>query len=803
MSRSRYNSLGKALGIWHWVLALRRPAQPPKPVFHRLFPVGIRPHRTDANIPYRQLHALPLKHPIRKLGCFERAHRLLVDEEFDGGLVGVDLDVGRPTPTPRPRREAAAGDVDDGLIGPACLVEVEGVLFEFAVVGDDAFVVEGLEAAFLADWGCEVEGVPEEDAPEPVAVLHDVPGGFVEEGLVFLGVPGSVVDGHLRVGEAAFVMLGVGACAVFGDADGAGHWAGGDFGVELVDLGPVVVGIDVPAVVAVEGDCVGDVVEFVGRAAVVGEDDGARGVEGFGEVVELPREGGAFVVCAAHPEFVGNSPDDDGGVIEVLLDHLAELLLDVGGELLSVRDAVYQRDFGPDEEAVFVAEGVGVLGVRVVGEADAAGAHFEDEVEILLVIFARDGPAFVFAVLMAVGAAEGVFLVVEDEALVGIEFDGAEAEGLGDGIGDDLIWGVAVESFDGDGVEVRRRGAAGAMAIPEDGAIDVDVVGDFTFPIALVEGPAWCGCGGGCRGDLFAVGVVNGGADDGVPGLKRAVAKLGGDADDGTLGSDIGLEEVDAGRGIVGGIDGAGIEREEMDVPVYAPENREIAGNRGDVGEFGVVGADGDDVFAGLERGGGVEAECSEGAAVLAELGAVDEDIGDCGDGFEAEVGAFGGVGTGGFGREGDGFAIPGWAAVVVGFGLCVGGVPGVGDVYFLPGRVVKGGGFGAGDIFADEAPVVVDEDVLAGGGGEGAEAEERCTEEEKESGHGGLLGRGRAVSCQLTAGRRREEQIANGQMANRKFGTADRNSEIRNPKFQISNPKPNSPFLRASVSLW
>ena len=192
--------------------------------------------------------------------------------------VGIDFDGGDGVGA---FGEAAAGDIEDGLIAPVGLIEVEDVFFQLTVGGDEAFVIPAGYAAFMAGGDGEVKDVPDEGAPDPGAFFDGGPGVFVDFVLPFFGVP---LAAGFGVGGIVFVLVGVGAGAVLAEAVAAVA-AGG--AVEVEGFAPIFGFTFVPAGVFVPAEEVGDFIHF-GVVALAGGGDGGAGGVFYGE-----DEGGA------------------------------------------------------------------------------------------------------------------------------------------------------------------------------------------------------------------------------------------------------------------------------------------------------------------------------------------------------------------------------------------------------------------------------------------------------------------------------------------------------------------------------
>ena len=192
------------------------------------------------------------------------------------------------------------------------------------------------------------------------------------------------------------------------------------------------------------------IVECCCRSLKVGDDGGgdeAGGVFAARFNGELMDKG---VALRALRGFVGHGPHDHGGVVVVAADHFPELMFGVveGGRVGPV-DAPVDGNFGPDHDAELVGEAIFVFGVGVVRHAD--------EVAVEVVGPAEEG----FSVFVGPGAAgaEGRFVVIADAAqedgfaveenLIAMNFDGAEADVVGQVVG---------TGAEGDGVEAGMLG---------------------------------------------------------------------------------------------------------------------------------------------------------------------------------------------------------------------------------------------------------------------------------------------------------------------------------------------------------
>ena len=197
------------------------------------------------------------------------------------------------------------------------------------------------------------------------------------------------------------------------------------------DVGLLRVG-GVVGVHAVDADAVAPAAHFddfvdagavVAGGGVVG--DGAGGIEASDE--RLHRGGGAFAggLSLGGELLVGEGPDGDAGVVAVAA-HEAVESIEVGGVAAELAALVHHQH--ADSVAGF--EQLGCRGI--VGAAVGVAAHLLEaaDAEILEAVAHRDADAGV--VLVVAGALDHVGLAVEQEALFGVEGEGADAElGLG------------------------------------------------------------------------------------------------------------------------------------------------------------------------------------------------------------------------------------------------------------------------------------------------------------------------------------------------------------------------------------
>ena len=132
------------------------------------------------------------------------------------------------------------------------------------------------------------------------------------------------------------------------------------------------------------------------------------------------------ILRAAHGDFVGNAPDDDGGMVIVLHDELAHLLDRVLSAIGHMAGDI--RNLRPDDHAALVAQIIEKLVVLIMRKADGVRADLADQVHVLFVMLGQQRVADSPAVLMAGDAVERIFPAVEDESALGVNAEAPASE---------------------------------------------------------------------------------------------------------------------------------------------------------------------------------------------------------------------------------------------------------------------------------------------------------------------------------------------------------------------------------------
>ena len=232
-------------------------------------------------------------------------------------------------------------------------------------------------------------------------------------GLIFLGVVTLLGFGGVPVERLASIL---GAA----DRDGGVHC------VELIKPGAVHSGVAaVPTEIVVVGNHVGDPEIGIVHLAHRNSRDGGQTclIHLVAEVVEDSMVFKKILICTADADLVGETPNYDRGMVIVLrneLLHLRDGVLASAGHML--RDI---GDLRPDNETALVAEIIEILIVLIVSKTDGGCTDLANEVDIFLVMLGKKRVTHAPSVLVTRYAAEGVFLTVEDKAVVGIDLEGA------------------------------------------------------------------------------------------------------------------------------------------------------------------------------------------------------------------------------------------------------------------------------------------------------------------------------------------------------------------------------------------
>ena len=335
-------------------------------------------------------------------------------------------------------------------------------------------------------------------------------------------------------------------------------------------------------------------------------DRGTGRIEGCGEFLELLVGGNDLVRHAAQGDLIGERPANNARVVIILRNELFELRENVFAALGHAFGDV--RDLRPDDEAVLIAQFVEIVVVLIMSKTHGIGAELQNEGDVLLVFAPPDGIAHARPVLMAGDAAQGTDAPVEKEALLGIEGDGAQPEGM-----------RKAGNFSAVLQKDRRERVEAGTLDPLPKVRLLDLKEDFP----LCRRPR-----GGDDLTLFVRdrpvdGTALGREDVGNTGDLPAVLLKGRDLDAAADG-----REVEAGDVLDG----------EDDVAVDAAEEGEVGGLRIDVIAHRIVG---DDLEHGAlplgEIGRDVELESRIAALVTADEGFIEIDGGRLVDAVEGE----------------------------------------------------------------------------------------------------------------------------------------------------------------------
>ena len=271
-------------------------------------------------------------------------------------------------------------------------------------------------AALCTSVSAEVEHIPYVSRPHELTGEELLYKLLVVVCLIFLGVIALSGVGGMPVKRLTAVLgatdrdIGVGC-------------------VELIEPRSVHSGIaTVPTEVVVVGNEIGDLdIGVVHLAHRNCSDGGKTGlIHLVNEVVEYTVVLEKVLGRAADRDLVGESPEEDGGVVVVLsykLLHLRDSVLAAGGHMLGDIG-----DLCPDHKTLFIAEIIEILVVLIVSETDGGCANLHDIVNVLCVMLGKERVTNAPSVLVAGYAAERIFLTVEDKAVFGIDLEGTAAE---------------------------------------------------------------------------------------------------------------------------------------------------------------------------------------------------------------------------------------------------------------------------------------------------------------------------------------------------------------------------------------
>ena len=331
----------------------------------------------------------------------------------------------------------------------------------------------------------------------------------------------------------------------------------------------------------------------------------------------------------AEIDFIGDSPGDNRGMIAILRDQFAQLLTRIVGqrgarlELAAPRPGGDQRNFIPHQQAIAVGEIVDRLAMLIMRQADRVDAHLAHDRHVGGDIGRVDRPALAFAVLMIADAAQLDMLVVEEQALVWIDADRADAEWLAHAIDHAA---ARIEHIDRERVEIGVGHALPAMRVRyverERGVLRR---GGRQFERRL------------CRGDSATLGVDQAHRDTGGVRAMTGVSDARAHIDSRGGGTGIGGGRQHARATEIGEIDMHRIDRDQPHRAIQPAMHKEIAGQRQDIGggdilarRRAVIGPHDEEVVAAFQQSlGRIHPEAREAAGMIAEFLAVQPHAGD------------------------------------------------------------------------------------------------------------------------------------------------------------------------------
>lgn len=349
---------------------------------------------------------------------------VMVEGDFLEG--GIDLDFRRLFVAIDIARPA---EMEELLLAPVGFVEIEGILLDFSVEGDQSLVVLSRISALISSVRTEIKHVPDMRRPKIWVSFEAFQKMFMVNALIFFGIVKSFRLWRVEIRHTFGSIFGV---------------AEDSLRIEEVEKGdPEIVQEeegDIPAEIKIPGDDIREMGRLVKRRAhgIAGEGRLPIGIERMNHVVETMVEAQhGLAILVDHGDLVGNAPDDDGRMV-VLLENKLPHLLD--GVLIAVFEML--GDVGnlrPHNHAFLVAEIVEEIVMLIMGEADGVGTDFLDHRHILNVILPGDGVSFSEPILMSGDAAKRIGTAVEEKALLAVKGEGPEAETAGNLVQDGAV----------------------------------------------------------------------------------------------------------------------------------------------------------------------------------------------------------------------------------------------------------------------------------------------------------------------------------------------------------------------------
>ena len=255
------------------------------------------------------------------------------------------------------------------LFRPFRLIKVESILPYLTVVRDQPLVVHPRHIPLVARRAGKIEHVPDERAPRETAALDGIVSLFVHRGLPFFGMEHPV--GLRRLLSRLPMMPHVCAGSIL---------AHGDTLVPTLAVPPLQCGFHfrrlrpIPSRIGVERHDVGHGV-FRTLLHICGQHRQPSRVFAVRHVIEFRNQ--SFHIPFG--QLVAQAPTENGRVIEILPDEFRQFRFHVLREFRGIQGFADQRNLGPDQHALAVAQGVKLVRMRIMCQPDAVGTDFLDE----------------------------------------------------------------------------------------------------------------------------------------------------------------------------------------------------------------------------------------------------------------------------------------------------------------------------------------------------------------------------------------------------------------------------------------
>ena len=196
----------------------------------------------------------------------------------------------------------------------------------------------------------------------------------------------------------------------------------------------------IPAEILIPGNDIADHADGIFGRDVAGRCRQSGRIFLVGQFVQFTNIFGRII--AMRLQFVEQTPETDGRMIEVLPDEFFQLFTAIGTEAflihkttVQIAAGTYKGDFGPSDKAVTVHQVIHIGSLRIMGQTDGVDSHFGHQCGIFFMMHLTKSVSHFISFLMAAYTLKLQMFAVQEEAFLGIHPIEPQSQRLADAVG--------------------------------------------------------------------------------------------------------------------------------------------------------------------------------------------------------------------------------------------------------------------------------------------------------------------------------------------------------------------------------